>query len=410
MKPDDARDVPLVTTGLRGKAYTNPKRQRGMPQVSCGQTPAPSLALRVGMWDDSRSGLGSASAGFPGDAQRGVSDARTAIVALPSTRPFILALGILLAAGCSRDAPAPQDAKSSPSSPGTSNPPAKPRIALVMKSLANEFFATMAEGAKQHQEEHAGNYELIVNGIKDERDLSRQVALVDEMIAQGVNAIVIAPADSKALVSACKRAQQAGIVVVNIDNKLDAQVLADQGIKVPFVGPDNRAGAHKVAEYLAARLKKGDQVGLLEGIRTAFNGQQRKLGFEDAMNAAGISIAALQTAQWEMDQANRIASAMLSEHPQIKALLCCNDSMALGALAAVKSAGRAGEVLIIGFDGISAIQSAIKDGSVLATVEQHPGQIGVHGIELALKLLRHEAPSADTTTPVDLITAETFNH
>src|SRR5208282_1745506 len=100
-----------------------------------------------------------------------------------------------------------------------------------------------------------------------------------------------------------------------------------------------------------------------------------------------------QTAQWEIDQANRIASAMLSEHPQIKALLCCNDSMALGALAAVKSAGRAGEVLIIGFDGITAIQSAIKDGSVLATVEQHPGQIGVHGIELALKLLRHEAPS-----------------
>jgi ribose transport system substrate-binding protein len=279
-----------------------------------------------------------------------------------------------------------------------------------MKSLANEFFVTMAEGARRHQQEHAADYELIVNGIKDERDLSRQVALVDEMIAQGVDAIVIAPADSKALVSACKRAQEAGVVVVNIDNKLDAQVLADQRIKVPFVGPDNRTGARKVAAYLATRLKKGDHVGLLEGIRTAFNGQQRKLGFEDAMNSAGISIVASQTAQWEIDQANRIASAMLSEHPQIRALLCCNDSMALGALAAVKSAGRAGEVLIVGFDGITAIQSAIKDGSVLATVEQHPGQIGVDGIELALKILRHEAPSADTTTPVDLVTAETLGH
>ncbi len=76
---------------------------------------------------------------------------------------------------------------------------------------------------------------------------------------------MIAPADSKALVSACKRAQDAGIVVVNIDNKLDAPVLADQGIEVPFVGPDNRAGARKAAEYLAARLKTGDQVGMLEG-------------------------------------------------------------------------------------------------------------------------------------------------
>jgi ribose transport system substrate-binding protein len=277
-----------------------------------------------------------------------------------------------------------------------------------MKSLANEFFVTMAEGARRHQQEHAAEYELIVNGIKDERDLSRQVALVDEMIAQGVEAIVIAPADSKALVSACKRAQEAGIVVVNIDNKLDAQVLADQGIQVPFVGPDNREGARKAAEYLAARLKKGDHVGLLEGIRTAFNGQQRKLGFEDAMNSAGISIVTSQTAQWEMDQANRIASAMLSEHPEIKALLCCNDSMALGALAAVKSAGRAQAVLIIGFDSIKAIQSAIKDGLVLATVEQHPGQIGVHGIELALKMLRHESSGADTKTPVDIVTAETL--
>jgi ribose transport system substrate-binding protein len=277
-----------------------------------------------------------------------------------------------------------------------------------MKSLANEFFKTMADGAEAHQRAHAGDYELIVNGIKDERDLSRQVALVDEMIAQGVGAIVIAPADSKALVSACRRAKEAGIAVVNIDNKLDDAVLADQGIAVPFVGPDNRAGARKVGEHLAKRLKPGDQVGVLEGIRTAFNGQQRRLGFEDAMKAAGVTIADSQTAQWEMDQANRIASAMLGEHPQIKALLCCNDSMALGALAAVKSAGRSGEVLIVGFDNIAAIRSAIKDGSVLATADQHADQLAVYGIELALKLLKGEKPPADTTTPVDLITAESL--
>jgi ribose transport system substrate-binding protein len=316
---------------------------------------------------------------------------------------FILSAGIALAGCGGGDQDGTPGATASPTSPS-----GKPRVALVMKSLANEFFATMAEGARKHQREHAGDYELIVNGIKDERDLSRQVALVDEMIAQGVNAIVIAPADSKALVSACKRAKEAGIVVVNIDNKLDDGVLADQKIAVPFVGPDNRAGARKVGEYLAKRLKSGDQVGALEGIRTAFNGQQRRLGFEDAMKVAGVTIADSQTAQWEMDQANRIASAMLGERPQVKALLCCNDSMALGALAAVKSAGRSGEVLIVGFDNIAAIRSAIKDGSVLATADQHADQLAVYGIELALKLLKGETPPADTTTPVDLITAESL--
>ncbi len=275
-----------------------------------------------------------------------------------------------------------------------------------MKSLANEFFATMAEGANRYQKEHAGTFELVVNGIKDERDLSRQVALIDEMIAQGVSAIVIAPADSKALVSACKRARDAGIMLVNIDNKLDDQVMADQGIKIPFVGPDNRAGARKVGNYLAKRLKPGDEVLVLEGIRTAFNGQERRLGFEDAMKSAGMKIVDSQTAQWEMDQANRIASAMLGEHPRAKAILCCNDSMALGALAAVKAVGRAGQVLIVGFDNIAAIQSAIKDGSVLASADQHADQLAVHGIELALELLNHEGPPADTSTPVDLITAE----
>jgi ribose transport system substrate-binding protein len=330
--------------------------------------------------------------------------AGSAIGFRPSRSVVILLLGTLLAAGCSGDTH--QNAEISPAQPKLSS--AKPRIALVMKSLANEFFATMAEGAKAHQQKHAAAYELIVNGIKDERDLSRQVALIDEMVGQGVDAVVLAPADSKALVSVCKRALDAGVVVVNIDNKLDAQVLADRGIKVPFVGPDNRAGARKVGEYLAARLKKGDHVALLEGIRTAFNGQQRKLGFEHAMKSAGLSIVDSQTAQWEMDLANRTASAMLGEHPEIKALLCCNDSMALGALAAVRAAGRTGEVKIVGFDSITAIQSAIKDGSVLATADQHADQLAVYGIELALKMLRHEAPATDTATPVDLVTAETL--
>jgi ribose transport system substrate-binding protein len=318
-----------------------------------------------------------------------------------------LARSICLAAfltftGCGGNSPEP----SGGSSPGA--PSVTPRIALIMKSLANEFFATMADGARRYEKEHAGTFELIVNGIKDERDLSRQVALIDEMIAQGMNAIVIAPADSKALVSACKRARDAGIMLVNIDNKLDDQVMADQGIKIPFVGPDNRAGARKVGNYLAKRLKPGDEVLVLEGIRTAFNGQERRLGFEDAMKSAGVRIVDSQTAQWEMDQANRIASAMLGEHPRANAILCCNDSMALGALAAVKSAGRAGEVLIVGFDNIAAIQSAVKDCSVLATADQHADQLAVHGIELALELLKHEPLPGNTSTPVDLITVETL--
>lgn len=319
------------------------------------------------------------------------------IIAAKRSRFKIAALALAVAAGCGADDGAPKGA------PGAASKSGKPRIALVMKSLANEFFSTMAEGAKKHQAEHPDKFELIVNGIKDERDLSRQVAIIESMIAQGVSAIVIAPADSKALVSICKRAQDEGIVVVNIDNKLDDDVLAQQGVKIPFVGPDNRAGAKLVGDYVAKQLKPGDAVGIIEGLKTAYNGQQRLLGFQDAAKEAGLKVVASQSAQWEIDQANRAASAMLSEHPDIKALLCCNDSMALGALAAVKSAGRAGEVLIAGYDGISAVRAAIHDGSIVASADQHGDQLAVFGIEYALQLIGGDETPIDRTTPVDLV-------
>jgi ribose transport system substrate-binding protein len=280
----------------------------------------------------------------------------------------------------------------------------KPKIALIMKSLANEFFSTMAEGARGHQKTNSAAYDLLMNGTKNETDLAEQVNLVEQMIARQVNAIVIAPADSKALVTALKRARDAGILVVNIDNKLDAAALQQAGLQVLFVGPDNRAGARKVGEIIAGQLKAGDNVAILEGIPTAFNSQQRRLGFEDAMKSAGIHIASVQSGDWEMEKANGVAAALLSEHPDLKAILCANDSMALGVVAAIASAGKSGKVLVAGFDNISAIRPLLEKGAVTVTADQHGDQLAVFGIEAALKILRGDAPPADQTTPVDVIT------
>jgi ribose transport system substrate-binding protein len=284
------------------------------------------------------------------------------------------------------------------------NVPARPKIALVMKSLANEFFSTMAAGAVKHQAAHTNEYDLIVNGIKNETDLAEQVSLVEQMIAQQVNAVVIAPADSKAMITVLKQAKDAGILVINIDNKLDADALNQAGLKIPFVGPDNRSGARKVGDVLASHLKSGDDVAIISGVLTTFNSQQRVLGFEDAMKAAGINIVGTQSGDWEMDKANNVAAALLSEHPTLKALLCANDNMALGAASAVQAAGRTGQVLIVGFDNISAIHPLLQNGSVIATADQHGGDLAVFGIEAALRILKGEAPPADQTTPVDLVT------
>jgi ribose transport system substrate-binding protein len=173
-------------------------------------------------------------------------------------------------------------------------------------------------------------------------------------------------------VHVCAQAQKAGITVINIDNKLDNDTLKAEGIQIPFVGPDNRAGARAVGEALAKVLQPGDPVAIIEGITTAFNGQQRRLGFEDALKAAGMTIVSTQSGQWETEKANVVASAILSANPQLKALLCANDNMALGAVAAVKAAGRQDQVRIVGFDNIAAIGYGTRGG-----LDGQQGQLAV---------------------------------
>lgn len=283
----------------------------------------------------------------------------------------------------------------------------KPKVALIMKSLANEFFLNMENGAKAHQKANAQQYDLITNGIKDERDTANQIKLVEQMIAAKVNAIVIAPSDSKALVPVVKRAIDAGIIVINIDNRFDSAVLKDKKLTVPFVGPDNQKGAKNAALYLASKLKAGDKVAILEGIPTAINGQLRLAGFKEAMAETKMNIVSVQSAEWEIEKASTISSAMLSEHRDLKAILASNDSMAIGAISAIKAAGKTGQVLVIGYDGIPAVYTMIAEDKLLDTVEQYPVQQVVIGIESALKAIADKTPqvslSALIETPTDVV-------
>jgi ribose transport system substrate-binding protein len=285
---------------------------------------------------------------------------------------------------------------------------AKPKVALVMKSLANEFFLTMETGAKDYQKQHTADFDLVTNGIKDETDTVNQIRIVEQMIVSKVDAIVLAPADSKALVPVVKKAVDAGIIVINIDNQLDPGVLKDKGINVPFVGPDNRKGARLVGEALAKQIKAGDQVGIIEGVTTTTNAQQRTAGFKDAMTAAGAKIVSIQSGEWEIDKGNAVAAAMLNEYPNLKALLCGNDNMAIGAVSAVRAAGRQGKVQVVGYDDIDAIKPMLADGRVLATANQYAAKQAVFGIQTALKALhdhkKQNELSGIVETPVDLVT------
>ncbi|MEZ0601125.1 substrate-binding domain-containing protein [Paraburkholderia sp. IW21] len=286
------------------------------------------------------------------------------------------------------------------------------KIALVLKSLTDPFTVALAGAAQNYQKHYASQFGLTVRGTTTETDTSGQIRMVDELIKARMNAIVVAPIDSKALTAIVARGIKAGIIMVTIDNPLDDAAQDAAGISVPFVGPDNRKGAMQVGNYLAGRLKAGEQVGIIEGVSAERNALQRTAGCKDAMNAAGMKIVAIRSADWEYGKGRDVASRMLADYPRIRALMCGNDTMAMGAVDAVRDAGRTGGVYITGYNDNDAIKPLIADGRVLATMNQFAERQAVFGIDVALKAVTEQRKQSELSrvieTPLQLVTSE--NH
>lgn len=279
------------------------------------------------------------------------------------------------------------------------------KIGLVMKSLANEFFQQMQAGAEEYAEEHADEFEFEAVGMQDERDFAAQVDAVENFITQQFDIIVIAPADSRAMVGPISRAIDAGIVVINIDVALDEEAKEEAGVELAFFGPDNREGARLAGAALGEALGQGGRVVILEGNPEADNAVQRKLGFEDAIEEYELELLDSRTAHWETEEANEIMTNFLTQYPDVQGVMAANDSMALGVVSALAAAGR-DDVLVVGFDNIPAVQPLILEGSMLATVEQFGAQMAVMGIEFGMRTLEGEEFEGWVKTPIELITAE----
>lgn len=261
----------------------------------------------------------------------------------------------------------------------------KPVVGLVMKSLANEFFQNMMVGAEEHEAKR-GDYKLVAVGMQNETDFESQINAVENFITQGVDAIVIAPADSRAMVRPIKKAIAAGIVVVNFDVALDAAAKEQQGLELAFVGPDNRGGAKLAGDALAQKLGNGAKVVIIEGNPGADNANERRLGFEASVAEFELDLLDSRTAHWETEEANQVFSTMLTAHPDVQGVMAANDSMAVGVVKALEAAGRS-DILVVGFDNIPAVGPMIEDGRMLATVDQFGQLMAADAIDLALEVV-----------------------
>ena len=280
-------------------------------------------------------------------------------------------------------------------------------IALVLKSLTDPFTVAMASAAQNYQRHFASQFDLNVLGTSTELDTAAQIRMVDDLIGAHTSAIVLAPTDSKALVPVVARAIDAGVIVVAIDNPLDEAALDALHRSVPFVGPDNRKGAVTVGDYVASKLARGDEVGIIEGVTTDRNAQQRTEGFKAAMDAAGMKVVAVAPGDYTYAKGEATAATMLAQHPRLRALLCANDNMATGAVDAVRIAHRTGSVYITGYNNNPDIKPLLNSGKILATVDQFAARQAVFGVDVALKALTEMTRQEDLTplieTPLQLV-------
>lgn len=314
-----------------------------------------------------------------------------------------LSLGL---AGCGPSAGPSINTPPEPVAPAPA-PVVKKEIGLVMKTLTNPFFVEMEKGARRAEKELGVN--LTVKTAAQETSIEQQIQLVEDLIAAKVNAIVIAPGDSQRLVPALKKAHDAGIRIVNIDNRLDPEAVQQAGLApVPFVSVDNEAGAFKVGQYLAQGVTVPTEAAILEGIRSADNAKQRAAGARRGLaQNPNIQLVASETANWKIDEAYAVTRQLFNQHPRIKLLVASNDVMAIGALKYLQESRRKG-VKVAGFDALDEALAEIRSKRLAATVDQQAGEQGYQGVALALRLTQGSAVPSVTLIDTRLITAATL--
>jgi ribose/xylose/arabinose/galactoside ABC-type transport system permease subunit/ABC-type sugar transport system substrate-binding protein len=277
-------------------------------------------------------------------------------------------------------------------------------VAFVPKALNSPFWGQMQEAGEK--EAAALGVNLVSLAADRETDVERQYQIIENLIQQGVDAILLAPSGSKELVPAILKANEAGIPVFLLDTRIDEKAAASAGAKVlTYIGSDNFEGGAVAGRYLAANLGGAGEIAIIEGISGHETADQRRLGFLSGVEGSpGIKVVSSQTANWERARAYTVAENLLQAHPDLAAVFAANDEMALGAIEAIDAAGRMDEIVVIGFDAIPDALANIRSGRMLGSVAQFPSEMGRLGVKHAVELVREgTAPQEEVLTRVELI-------
>ncbi len=273
-----------------------------------------------------------------------------------------VAMALVMINGCSKAD------KNQSAGKNTPEKNAKLTIGVSLLTRTHPFYQDLEAGLKEAAD--SAGYQLIVTA--GEFDVAKQKDQIQDFIVRKVDAIIVSPCDSRSIGTAVKAANDAGIPVFTADIACLAE-----GVKIiSHVASDNIAGGRLAAQAVVKALNGSGKVAIIDHPEVE-SVIQRVKGFEDEMaKTPGIQIVAKLSGHGVKDQAFRTAEDILQAHPDVTAVFGINDDSALGALAAVEKAGKAGKVAIIGFDAVPEARAAIKAGKIYADVIQQPRVIG----------------------------------
>ncbi|MER5177109.1 substrate-binding domain-containing protein [Streptomyces sp. NPDC002896] len=274
--------------------------------------------------------------------------------------------------------------------------PANQKLGLSLSTLNNPFFVQIKQGAQEAAKKAGAD--LTVTDAQN--DASQQANQLQNFTSEGVGSIIVNPVDSDAAGPAVRAANKADIPVIGVDrgvNKADTAAL---------VASDNVAGGKLAAKTLAEKLGGKGEIVILQGQAGTSASRERGAGFAEGLkDYPGIKVLAKQPADFDRTKGLDVMTNMLQAHPAVDGVFAENDEMALGAIKALGS--KAGtSVAVIGFDGTPDGLTAVKAGTLYASVAQQPKELGRIAVENALKAAEGKTVAETVKVPVKVVTSQ----
>jgi len=315
---------------------------------------------------------------------------------------FILVLAMLISA-CAQATPAPTTAPETAAQPTTApeQPAGKKLICVIVPPVENPFFGAMQQIASAKAKELG--YDTLDLNHGD--DANQQMALFESCIAKKASAIILDNAGADATVAAVQKAKDAGIPTFLVDREI-----TKEGVAVAQIVSNNYQGATILAEYFAKLMgEKGNYVELT-GKDTDTNAHIRSQGYHDVLDQLpNMKMVAQQTANWSQTEALTVMESILQANPDITGVIAGNDTMALGAQAALIAANRP-DVIVVGFDGSDDALQSIGKGELKATSLQPVAEMANQAAIQADYYIKNGSAEKPEKQSIDmvLITADNY--